>query len=260
MAQQSKVTFSYYAEWMNSGSTGGVEGSRGDPESRQWFQYLGNAKFNMRSECISADCIKDGQQMITIFRSDSAAVFVIYPDEKRYLVMPFEKLSNTNKLIGLDWEVSRSSSKKFIDNNTFILGRQLNHYVFETESVDRYGNKESGGIEQWIDPSTNLVMKQSDGLGYIVKRVEMSRLVTGPQPDDKFAIPTGYKRVALGSGGLMEMLTGKPREENQQNLEKTEKAFKDVNDKIKNATEGKSEEEGLKNLLELLKETQNKKK
>ena len=50
------------------------------------------------------------------------------------------------------------------------------------------------------------------------------------------------------------MITGKPREENQQNFDDTRDAFKKKAEEIKSATEGqdKSQEEKIKALLEMM--------
>ena len=92
----------------------------------------------------------------------------------------------------------------------------------------------------------------------------LRRIKIGPQPACLFRVPEGYQMTVVPAGGLLEMMTGKSREENTQKVDETRDAIQKSSDQMKEQLKGindksKSDEERMKALLEMLGGQQKKK-
>ena len=83
----------------------------------------------------------------------------------------------------------------------------------------------------------------------------------GPQPAHLFELPEGYKITEMPSGGMLELFSGKSRQESQKNFDDTRDAFQKKAEEIKSINEGsdKSPKEKIKALLEMFGAGQKKK-
>lgn len=59
-------------------------------------------------------------------------------------------------------------------------------------------NQQPSRTFQWYDPQLELAVREEFPGGYVS---ELKDIRIGPQPDDLFAVPAGYKRVTLPQGG-----------------------------------------------------------
>lgn len=234
---------SFYGEWCRKGS--------GKLDSKVWHtpEY-------MRSESEN-----NGEKTIMIFDMKEKKAYVMNEARKSCMVMnEIDKLS-LNKLVGYDWEVARSTSQEFLGMEN-IEGKECAHYYVKSESTYKGGGKDAAGYHEWIYSP----MKSSnyngciahDNTAYSMDRtVVLRRIQQRPQPTHLFQVPEGYKMTVVPAGGLLEMLTGKSREENTKKVAETRETIqesskqmmeqlKDVNDK------SKSDEERMKTILNLL--------
>ena len=238
-----RAQISFYGEWCRKGS--------GKLDSKVWHT----------PEYMRGESEHNGEKTIMIFDMKEKKAYVMNEARKTCMVMEeIDKLS-TNKLLGYDWEVSRSSSQEFLGMEN-IEGKECAHYYVRSESTYKGGVKEAAGYHEWIYSP----MKASnyngciahDNTAYSMDRtIVLRRIKIGPQPAHLFQVPEGYEMTVVPAGGLLEMMTGKSREENTQKVDETRDAIQKSSDQMKEQLKGindksKSDEERMKALLEML--------
>ncbi len=242
---------SFYAEWYRKGS--------GELHSKNWVtpKYVRSESYN------------NGEKTIMIFNLETKKAYVIFESKKTCMVMEDIDKFSLNKVLGYDLEVGRSTKREFkgIDE---IEGVELEHYYVTSESTLKTGNTSGGSYDEWIYPplkSANYNGSYAhNNTHYSMDRtVIIRKLQMGPQPEHLFQVPEGYKTTVMPVGGLLEMITGKPREENVKNVDATAKeagdAMKSVSDKMKDLNDpNKSQEEKMKSVMELFNQIGNTKK
>lgn len=238
-----RAQISFYGEWCRKGS--------GELDSKVWHT----------PEYMRGESEHNGEKTIMIFDMKEKKAYVMNEARKTCMVMEeIDKLS-TNKLVGYDWEVSRSSSREFLGMEE-IDGKECAHYYVKSESIYKGGGKDGAGYHEWIYSP----MKASnyngciahDNTAYSMDRtIVLRRVKIGPQPAHLFQVPEGYQTTVMPAGGLLEMMTGKSREENTQKVDETRDAIQKSNEQIKEQLKevndkSKSDEERMKALLEML--------
>ena len=201
-----------------------------------------------------------GELSIIIFRQDSAKMYVLKPEKKTYMALAMAQM-NMNDLMGLNVEKDRSVERKFLGLED-VNGYECHHYQHISTSTLNNGTQETGCTHSWMFEPLNVQMQYSN-CGYD-EPIYLGNFQQGPQPAHLFEIPKDYTGMSLPTGGLMEMLTGKPREENQQNVDAAKKGlqegFQNIEDQMKSIDDpNKTQEQKLQEALKLLQQTQKKK-
>lgn len=245
-----QAQISFYGEWCRKGS--------GKLDSKVWHT----------PEYMRGESENNGEKTIMIFDMKEKKAYVMNETRKTCMVMEeIDKLS-LNKLLGYDWEVSRSSSREFLGMED-IEGKECAHYYVKSESTLKGGGKDATGYHEWIySPMKTSNYNGSiahDNTAYSMDRtIVLRHIKIGPQPAHLFRVPEGYQMTVVPAGGLLEMMTGKSREENTQKVDETRDAIQKSNDQMKEQLKGindksKSDEERMKALIEMLGGQQKKK-
>ena len=197
---------------------------------------------------------KTGEVSIMIFRQDSAKMYVLKPEKKTWMAISMSQL-NMNDLVGLNVEKDRNVEKKFLGLED-VNGYECHHYQHISTSTLNNGTQETGCTHSWMYEPLNVQMQYSN-CGYD-EPIYLGNFKQGPQPAHLFELPDDYTGMSLPVGGLMEMLTGKPREQNQQDVDETKKnlqeGMQNINDQIKEIENdpNKSEQEKIMDALKML--------
>jgi hypothetical protein len=200
------------------------------------------------------------KQTRTIYRSDSAKVYIIYPDDKQIMTVLPERM-NTNSMLGLNFETGSNQTKEFIGMEE-VDGKQCQHWSVTTKStMELFGktSEETSCYDYWFYEPWQMDIQTKSGCGFIEPLITLN-VQFGPQPASLFEIPKGYQmRELIPAGGLMELITGKGRDENQQNVdaagEKIKEGMDDISKQMEDyekRTEGKSEAEKIQEALKML--------
>jgi hypothetical protein len=218
---------------------------------------------HMRAEnnpgVVDAYGLTNDKRTIYIYRADSARFYCIWPDEKRMMVFNPEQM-NTNSLVGLNIETSNVQTKEMVGIEE-VDGKKCQHWSITTKSklqVMGQEGSETSCYDYWYYEPWKMPIQEKNGCGFIEPLITLN-VKFGPQPDELFVIPTDYQVMALPTGGLMEMLTGKGKAENQQDVDafqtEAQNALDALNQQMKDYeknTEGKSDAEKIQEALKLL--------
>jgi hypothetical protein len=218
---------------------------------------------NMRSEnnpgVVDAYGLKNDKRTIYIYRADSAKFYCIWPDEKKMMVFNPEQI-NTNSFVGLNIETSNVQTKEMVGIEE-VDGKKCQHWSITTKSklqVMGQEGSETSCYDYWYYEPWKMPIQEKNGCGFIEPLITLN-VQFGPQPDELFAIPKDYQVMVLPTGGLMEMITGKGKAENQKDVDnaqqEVQKGMNEINKKMedyKKNTEGKSDAEKLQEALKML--------
>ena len=209
---------------------------------------------NARSDYYNPD---SGDKTTFIIHGAEKTAYAIFEERKQIMVLNLEQLQKTNDLVGLDIMASEHKQKKFIGNEN-IEGRECQHYEYRHTSLTVTGVEEVTVNHQWFYEPLNCPIQQSNG-GYDEPTV-LRNIQEGPQPAHLFEVPKeGYTVITLPAGGLMELITGKSRDANQQSADSLRNAFQEAGERIKNALNSSDDpKEQLKAMQELLNESKKK--
>jgi hypothetical protein len=241
-AQKQTVSYSGTECWLYSGKEYAKIWMQADP---------GNLK--SRSERIDE---KTGEKSIIIYRQDSAKMFVLKPEKKTYIALATSQM-NLNDLVGLDVEKNRTVEREFLGTEKLKNGYECHHYISKSTSVLKNGTQETGCFEYWEYEPLNVQMQHKIACGYD-EPILLTNFRQGAQPAHLFEIPKDYKGMYLPEGGLLEMFTGKSKEDNQKAVDDARKSMEDLGDKFKEI-EKKPKDEQLQEYFKLLNDSQKKK-
>jgi len=127
-------------------------------------------------------------QMIMITRIDKKVVWSIIPEEKIYMEMPFDLKKKPMVDEKIDGEVER----KYLGDET-IDGHPTKKYL-----VTFKVNGQTEQIYQWWATDIKLAIKSAAVDGSWVH--EFKNVKTGPQPENLFELPAGYKKMEMPAG------------------------------------------------------------
>ncbi len=121
----------------------------------------------------------------TISRMDKKVVWVIMPQQNMYMEQP------------VDLERASATTEKMPGE---IERTPLGADTVDGKAVEKYRIRyTSNGAEavmlQWIDPKTKIPLKTASEDGKWI--MEYKNLIIGPQPEDLFNVPAGYKKFAM---------------------------------------------------------------
>lgn len=129
---------SFYGEWYRKGS--------GKLDSKMWHtptasrsEYYGDA---------------DGAGTVMIFKFDEMKAYIIDDAKKTIMIIDDVNKLSTNRVVGMDIEVSHSSSKEFKGIED-IEGKECEHYLIKSEATqmmnafkEKLDNSKSSGKSQ----------------------------------------------------------------------------------------------------------------
>lgn len=195
---------------------------------------------------------------VMIFDHKAMKAWVIDHVQKTIIVMDDLERLSTNRLLGYDIEVADSKSREFHGIED-VEGRECMHYEVTTSTVYKGGSTDEYSRHYWVyEPLKssfyNGNIQEDDPLyGMLVMR----NIRMGPQPASLFEVPTGYQTMALPAGGLIELITGKSRDQNTQDIDNTFESlgaqFQELQKKMEEAEKSGSQEELLNSLMEMFK-------
>jgi len=239
---QMKVSYSGTQYWSN-----------GKLYAKEWVS-VANGNLRLRSERPDE---QTGQTTITIFRQDSAKFYMLKPANKTAMVLPMSQIQGgMNSMLGLDIEVSRTRKTELLGRE-MIEGFDCGHYLSTGTSTLTTGTESSGCYEYWLHEPLGVTMQHKEGCGYMPP-ITLKNFQQGTQPDHLFEIPKDYKVITLPAGGLLEMMTGNSREQNQHDAENLQneanKQMQDLNRQLENIGNdpNKSDEHKAQDLFKML--------
>lgn len=238
---------SFYGEWCYL---------NGELISKVWVSPKG-----LRSESIDK---KTGEKFVTIIHQDTKKAYALFEDKKTGMMLEPTKMT-TNRMVGLDVVSHEQNHAKYLGEEE-VDGRICKKYVHYSTHINNLNGEEvtEGGTITWIyEPmrASNYSGCVAEKIGGQYDRLQVLRNIRqGPQPDRLFEIPADYKLIELPEGGLMEMFTGKPREQNQKDANEVKQNVQEGLEKIKKAADkNKSQDEQIKDMLKLFEDMQKKK-
>jgi hypothetical protein len=158
-------------------------------------------------------------------------------------------------MLGLDVEVSRTSKTELLGRET-IEGYDCGHYLSTSTSTLTTGTEDSGCYEYWEHEPLGVTMQHKEGCGYM-SPITLKNFQQGPQPDHLFEIPRDYSVMELPLGGLMELITGNSREQNQRDADNVKKELNTKSQDLQKQLEqlndpNKSDQEKMIDALKML--------
>jgi hypothetical protein len=201
--------------------------SSGEFIAKEWH-YGGN----LRRESVDK---MTGRNILMIYRVDSAKIYSVDMEAKTYKAIPLSMVSNmqeiTNNVVGLDLETGRNTTREFVKEEV-VEGYPCTLYEVKTTSTNKLsdGSVTDYYANEWVYKPYNIWIRSKE-LPYEPSKVRRN-IQTGPQPAQLFEIPKGFEGFTLGSGGLMEMITGKSQSENQKAFEESRKSNQEKVDRI----------------------------
>ncbi len=240
----------FSGEWFRKGS--------GTLDSKVWYT----------PEYQRTEAVKNGEKSIIIFHIKDKKAYILNETNKTCMVMNDIDKFSLNNLLGYDLETSRSVKREFKGRDE-VDGKDCAHYYVEVESTHKTGARDASGYNEWIyEPMKSSFYSgciQHDNTEYFSDRTIVLRNIrTGAQPAHLFQIPEGYKTTVVPVGGMLEMLTGKSRQQNEKTVDSTANAIGNILDafqkKVDDANDpNKSKDEQLKSILELFQQIDKKK-
>ena len=195
---------------------------------------------------------------IAIFRQDSAKFFILDPEKKTYITFSMDQLTNQT-IIGLEaMETANRSIKREFKGKELVEGCMCDHYNYVTTLVMKGGMEESSVYDHWICPQNNMVLRTTVGV-YMDEPKVTRNIKMGPQPDYLFEIPTDFKVIAVPMGGMLEMFTGKSKEDNQQMLDEVNKKAEDLKEQLEKINKIENKDEQLQEVFKMLNQSIKKK-
>ena len=226
----------------------------------EWRRKISNELYSKvwhTPEYSRSESVEKGETTVIIFDMKEKKAYIINETKKTCMVMNDIDQLSLNKMLGYDLEVARHTSREFKGMEE-IDGKECAHYWVESESQLKTGVSDGASYNEWIyEP-----MKASNYSGCIAhdnniffkdKVVVLRNIKMGPQPAHLFKVPEGYATTVVPVGGLIEMITGKSREENTKNIDNKADVMKEMFNSInKKANDpNKSEEDKMKALIEM---------
>lgn len=133
-------------------------------------------------------------EAITISRMDKKVAWVLMPSEKMYMEQPLNPHSAASTREKMDGEIERK-----VEGNEMVNGRNTTKYrvTFEAE-----GKREE--VFQWVDEVAHVSVKTAATDGSWSS--EFKNIRTGPQDQEFFEIPAGYRNMSLGMPDMKSIL------------------------------------------------------
>lgn len=205
------------------------------------------------------ESVNNGDTTVMIFDKIEMKAYIINETKKTIMVMNDIDQFSLNQIVGYDLEVSRSSQREFKGMEE-IEGKECAHYWVTSESLLKTGATDGASYNEWIweplkSSNYNGAIAHDNTGSHMDGTVVLRNIKIGAQPAYLFKVPEdGYEVKVVPAGGLLELITGKSRSENVENIDnkadKMKEIFNSVNKKVNDPNA--SDTEKMKNLLEML--------
>jgi hypothetical protein len=219
------------------------EKETGKLRGKTWMSPLG---FRQES---TAD---NGKTNVIIYRVDSAKVYRLDMEKKTWMAFSLSQLMD-GTFSGIEaFERENHSVQRTLINQETVEGKACNHYRVATATALKGGTTDRADWEEWIYEPDRMWIQRSDDIRpgrYLVHR----NIVMGAQPAHLFEIPKDFKGSSLPAGGMMEMLTGKSKQQNQQDMNDAGKKAQDAKQQMNSADDpNKTDKQKLQEALKML--------
>lgn len=248
-----------------------VTGALGQSYYGEWRREHSNelhCKVWQSGPKLREEMMEKGTKTIAIMRKDSLKVYMLNPEKKTCIVLPVKNI-NTSDLLGLDVEETGSTEREFLRSEIFEgypckvyrITRRSTSKVKALEALGENVSESSVSWYEWIcdnlkTPNNNGCVKHDNTIYTLDRCIVLRNRQEGPQPESLFEVPDGYTITSLPEGGLMEMFTGKSRQENEKNAkegaDKAKAGMDEISKKLNDLNNSSSEEEKIKKALEML--------
>lgn len=210
-----------------------------------------------------------GKDAIIIMRKDSLMVYMLNPEKKTCMAMSVKNI-NTSDLLGLEVEETATTERKYLRSEVFEgYPCKVYHIIRRSKgtvkALSAFGEesemKDGSSWSEWIcdnfkTSNYNGCIKHDNTIYSLDRFIVLRNLQQGPQPESLFEVPKDYVITTLPEGGLLEMFTGKSRQENEKNVkegaDKAKAGLDDLNKKMEELNNSSSQEEKIKKALEML--------
>ncbi len=136
-------------------------------------------KIFVKGEKVRQETSEEGETQIMIIRPDKKLTWMITPEEKTYMEMPYQSEDKTFE----EWTAEKEKKAKFLGEET-TSGLPCKKY----ESVED-GEK----TYFWISPKFPFPIKVEDA----EVTMEYQNIKLDPLPDSLFELPAGYEKMAM---------------------------------------------------------------
>ena len=226
------------------------EENGGKLRSKEW-QSTNNVRLEMPGE--------NGKTTTVIFRADSLKFYILNTENKTWMSIDPAQITGGTfyGIVALEHE-GNSVKRTFIKEEN-VGGYSCRHYRVESALAHKGGTTSYSDWDEWVYEPYKLVIRRSDDIRpgqYTIRQ----NIVMGPQPESLFEIPKDYKGSAMPLGGMMEMITGKSKEQTQQDIDEYGNKSQEVGKMLENANDpNKTQEQKLQEAMKLLEQTMKKK-
>ncbi|MCU0573004.1 MAG: DUF4412 domain-containing protein [Syntrophobacteraceae bacterium] len=136
-------------------------------------------KIFVKGNKIRQEVTEEGDTQILIIRPDKNVTWMITPDEKMYMEIPYESESQSVE----PWSAEKEKGAKYLGEET-VNGHPAKKY----ETVEE-GEK----VSYWISKKLNFPVKIQDSESVM----EYRNIKEGSVADSQFDVPSGYEKMTM---------------------------------------------------------------
>lgn len=204
------------------------------------------------------ESVNNGETTVMIFDKIEMKAYIINETKKTIMVMNDIDQFSLNQIVGYDLEVSRSSQREFKGMDE-IDGKECAHYWVTSESLLKTGATDGASYNEWIweplkSSNYNGAIAHDNTGSHMDRTVVLRNINIGAQPAYLFKVPEdGYEVKVVPAGGLLELITGKSRSENVENIDNSVNQLNGLQNTIKESINdpNKSDEEKVNTLIQI---------
>ncbi|NLJ29005.1 DUF4412 domain-containing protein [Desulforhabdus amnigena] len=137
------------------------------------------AKVYVKGNKMRQEAMEEGEKQIVIVRPDKKVSWMIDPEEKKYIEMPYEDEENLFE----EWSLEKQEKAKFLKEEN-AAGVPCKKY-----EIDEEGEKTS----IWISTKHSFPVKVEDSETI----VEYKNIRDGSLEDSLFELPEGYEKISV---------------------------------------------------------------
>jgi outer membrane lipoprotein-sorting protein len=138
-----------------------------------------SGKIYVKGDKVRQETSEEGESQVMIIRPDKKVTWMISPEEKTYMEMPYQSEDKTFE----EWTAEKEKKAKLLGEET-VSGMPCKKY----ESVED-GEK----TIFWISKQFPFPLKVEDS----EVTMEYKNVKEGPLPDSLFELPAGYEKMAM---------------------------------------------------------------
>ncbi len=136
-------------------------------------------KVYVKGNKMRQEATEEGERQIVIIRADKKISWMIDPEEKKYIEMPYEEEGNLFE----EWTQEKQKNAKFIADD------QAAGLASKKYEVTEDGQK----VTVWISTKYSFPIKVEDPEAI----VEYKNIKDGPVDDALFELPAGYEKIVM---------------------------------------------------------------